>query len=675
MSQHTQKSPKKTNKLIHEKSPYLLQHAQNPVDWYPWDSEAFKRAEKEDKPVFLSIGYSTCHWCHVMEKESFEDKKVAALLNSSYIAVKVDREERPDIDNVYMEICQLLTGRGGWPLTIIMTPDKKPFFAGTYIPKENRFGQTGLIDLLQRIGVLWQDQKIKLSESAEKIVRSLQSPIRKTNKSDLGIQTLHSAFQHLSKSFDDLYGGFGQSPKFPTPHQLFFLFRYWNRTKNLHALKMAEKTLQHMRLGGIFDHIGYGFHRYSTDNRWLLPHFEKMLYDQALLAIAYTEAYQITKKEEYRITAEKILAYSMRDMQSPQGGFFSAEDADSEGEEGKYYIWTLEEIKQILTPEEADLAVLAFNIKKEGNYQDEAAQRKTGLNILHLNRTEKQLSVELELQQKDLAIKLGLIRKKLYQKRNARIKPLKDDKILSDWNGLMIAALAKAAQTFNKPDLAHAACKAADFILEFMQEEDGSLLHRHRKGDSSIKAYADDYHFWDDESGGLFFTPADGESLLVRKKEIYDGALPSANSVAMLNLLRLARMTANPDLEIKASQISYSFSNEVSRYPSAYTQFLCALDFALGPTSEIVIVGDSRSNDTKEMLYDIHTEFLPHKVLLFLPKEKKSPGIFHLVSFIKNYKTLEGKATAYVCLQQTCKKPTTDREEMLSFLDIKKEFQ
>jgi uncharacterized protein YyaL (SSP411 family) len=707
MRKKTSRSEKRTNRLIHEKSPYLLQHAQNPVDWYPWGQEAFIKAEKQNKPVFLSIGYSTCHWCHVMEKESFEDASVAALLNSSFIPVKVDREERPDVDGVFMSVCQLLTGRGGWPLTIIMTPDKKPFFAGTYIPQENRFGQTGLIDLLQKIAVLWGDQNIKISESADKITAALLSSAKEQPKSELSINTLHSAYQQLSKSFDDLYGGFGQSPKFPTPHHFFFFFRYWKRTKEPHALEMAEKTLQRMRLGGIFDHIGYGFHRYSTDNRWLLPHFEKMLYDQALIAMAYTEAFQITQNKKYKDTAEKVLAYVLRDMQSSDGGFLSAEDADSEGEEGKFYVWTSEEIKQCLSPSEADLALHVFNINKDGNYQDKARQKKSGLNIPHLTGSENKISSELNIAHEIFIDKLENIRSKLHEKRNSRIKPFKDDKILTDWNGLMIAALAKAAQAFCRSDLALAACNAANFILNAMKKEDGSLLHMYRKGNSSIKGYADDYafmtwglldlfeatgksaylkeasnlnsyllhHFWDSENGGFYFTPDDGESLLVRKKEIYDGALPSSNSAAMMNIIRLARMTSNPDLETKANQISLSFSFDVSRYPSAYAYFLCALDFAIGPTYEIVIVGDSRDEDTKKMLQDIQLSFLPQKVLLFVPMEMENPEIAHLIPFTEKYKALEEKATAYICFQQACNKSTTDRKEMLSFLGIKKEFQ
>jgi uncharacterized protein YyaL (SSP411 family) len=432
-----------------------------------------------------------------------------------------------------------------------------------------------------------------------------------------------------------------------------------------------------------------------------------MLYDQALIALAYAEAYQITKKNEYRKTAEKTLDYVLRDMQSSEGGFFSAEDADSEGIEGKYYVWTLEEIKGCLSESEADLAFRIFNIKKDGNYLDESSQKKTGQNIPHLIKSEKQISLELNIPFDLFMEKLEVIRNKLFQKRNSRIKPLKDDKILTDWNGLMIAALAKAAQAFSRADFTSAACSAADFILGSMKREDGALFHRYREGNSSIKAYADDYafmtwglldlfeitgensylkaalelnnylldHFWDSEKGGLYFTSDDGETLLVRKKEIYDGALPSANSAVLMNIIRLARMTSDPDLEKKADQISRSFSTDVSRYPSAYTQFLCALDFVLGPTSEIVIVGNPEREDTKNMLQDIHTAFLPQKVLLFVPDNKEIPGISHLAPFTKNYKAIDGKATAYVCFQQTCKKPTTDRKELHSFLGIKKEFQ
>ncbi|MFX0141691.1 MAG: thioredoxin domain-containing protein, partial [Candidatus Hodarchaeota archaeon] len=442
------------NKLKTEKSPYLLQHAKNPVDWYPWGEEAFEKAKEEDKPIFLSIGYSTCHWCHVMAHESFEDDQVAELMNEVFVSIKVDREERPDIDKIYMTICQMITGSGGWPLTIIMTPEKKPFFAGTYFPKQTRFGRIGLIDLIKRIQDLWNNQKSELVNSADQITFSLQNIDQESPGEKFSESTIKRAYKQLSMQFDNVNGGFGNRPKFPTPHNLIFLLRYWKRTGDKKALEMVEKSLQAMRKGGIYDHIGFGFHRYSTDSIWLVPHFEKMLYDQALIAIAYIETYQATKNQLYRNTAKEIFSYVLRDMISVEGGFYSAEDADSEGEEGKFYVWSKDEIEKILEKEELGLATKIFNIEESGNYLEETSGKKTGNNILHLkNFPEKKIQVEIEK-----------IRSKLYISRKKRIYPHKDDKVLTDWNGLMIAALAKGAIALQEEKYLQAAKKATNFI-------------------------------------------------------------------------------------------------------------------------------------------------------------------------------------------------------------------
>jgi uncharacterized protein YyaL (SSP411 family) len=537
-----------TNRLSREKSPYLFQHASNPVDWYPWGEEAFKKAKKEDLPIFLSIGYSTCHWCHVMEKESFEDKDVARLMNEHFVSIKVDREERPDIDNVYMKICQMITGRGGWPLTILMTPDKKPFFAGTYLPKRRRFNQIGMMDLIPRIGELWKTQRRDLLASAEKIVLALGQQSSQSSAGRINESALNLAFQQLIRGFDAHYGGFSQAPKFPTPHNISFLLRYWKRTGNDSALHMVDKTLQALQTGGIFDHLGYGFHRYSTDGSWLLPHFEKMLYDQALLAIAYTECHSATKNDLYRKTAEKIFSYVLRDMTSTNGAFYSAEDADSEGEEGKFYTWQWRELETQLGDEGLKLASEVFNVQKSGNFSDEATGTKTGANILHLTQSLDDIASELKISVKDLEKKMESLRKKLFAIREKRERPLRDDKILTDWNGLMIAALAIASRAFHRQDYREAANKASDFIISNMRLKDGQLLHRHREGESKILAYADDYafliwgqielyeasfeerhlrdaialqdtfisHFWDEKDGAFFFTSASIDPLFVR---------------------------------------------------------------------------------------------------------------------------------------------------------------
>ena len=698
-----QKKEKFTNRLIHEKSPYLLQHAHNPVDWHPWGKEAFERAKKENKPVFLSIGYATCHWCHVMERESFEDSEVAKLMNDAFISIKVDREERPDIDTVYMRVCQILTGSGGWPLTIFLTPDKKPFFASTYIPKENRFGRIGMLELIPRIQEVWENNRAKLETSADKIITSLQESSASSQGKDLKEDTLDAAYHQLEQQFDSEHGGFGISPKFPAPHTLLFLLRYWKRTGNDNALHLVEKTLQFMRRGGLFDHIGYGFHRYSTDDQWLVPHFEKMLYDQALLAMAYTEAFQATRNNDYKNTAKEIFAYVLRDMTSPEGAFYSAEDADSEGEEGKFYIWTSDELEKILSQEEVDLALRVFNVEKAGNFAEEASGRKTGANILHLKKPLVEIASELKLSPEALSQHLESIRASLFETREKRVRPLKDDKILVDWNGLMIAALAKAAVALDEPTYVSSARKATDFILNNMRNKQGRLFHRNLEGQSSITAFLDDYvfliwglielyevtfdprllkealelnevlieHFWDDNDGGFYFTPDDGEKLPLRQKELYDGAIPSGNSVEMYNLFRLARLTANPELEEKASQTGRIYSKDIELSPSAFTQMMAAVSFGIGPTYEVVIVGNTEADDTKAMLKALRTEFVPNKVILFVPTDKDPSAIFQMAPFTSRMTSIEGKATAYVCQDYTCQQPTTKIESMLQSIGLK----
>jgi uncharacterized protein YyaL (SSP411 family) len=691
------------NRLINETSPYLRQHADNPVDWYPWGLEAFEKAQREDKPIFLSIGYSTCHWCHVMAHESFEHPEVARLMNETFVSIKVDREERPDIDNVYMSACQVMTGSGGWPLTIIMTPDKKPFFAATYIPREGRFGLIGMMELIPHIREIWATRRSEALNLSDKIAAELQRTSQDTPGEELDEATLELTYEQLAERFDGQHGGFSGAPKFPTPHNLLFLLRYWKRSGNKAALDMVEKTLQAMRSGGIYDHVGFGFHRYSTDSQWLVPHFEKMLYDQAMLAMAYTEAYQATGKEDYQKTAREIFTYVLRDMTAPEGGFYSAEDADSEGKEGKFYLWTQEEARQALGNEEADFVAQVFNIEKDGNFAEQASGKKSGANILHLRKSLGELASDLNLSQHALQKHLEVIRQKLFAYREKRIHPMKDDKILTDWNSLMIAALAKGAQAFDEPQYAEAAQRTADFILGNMRKPDGRLWHRYRDDQVGIEANLDDYaflvwglielyeaifdaghlefalelsgdmvrHFWDEDGGGLYLTPDDGENLLVRKKEVYDGAIPSGNSVAMLNLLRLGRMTATFGLEEKAARIGDAFSGSVKQSPSAYTQLMVALNFGIGPCYEVVIAGNAQAQDTEAMVKALRTRFLPNKVVLLNPNERESPEIAKLAEFTKNQSSIEGKATAYVCLNYSCQSPTTDINKMLELLNAR----
>ncbi len=692
-----------TNKLAHEKSPYLLQHAKNPVNWYPWGDEAFEKAHEENKPIFLSIGYSTCHWCHVMAHESFEDPQVAKLMNEVFVSIKVDKEERPDIDKIYMTVCQLMTNSGGWPLTIIMTPDKKPFFAGTYFPKESRFGRVGLVDLINRVKELWRDKKDEIYKTSDQITTALLDITVENPGLKLDEKTLQKAFNNLGSRFDEKNGGFGSAPKFPTPHNFLFLLRFWKRTGNGDALRMVEKTLQAMRNGGIYDHVGFGFHRYSTDARWLVPHFEKMLYDNALLALAYLEVYQATKNPFYSKTAIEIFTYILRDMTSPEGGFYSAEDADSEGEEGKFYIWTPREIDDLLDKDEADLIKKVFNIEEAGNYLEEASKKKTGSNILHLKESLSSLAKELNFEEQDLRVKLEEFRAKLFNIRVKRIHPHKDDKILTDWNGLMIAALARGAEILCEPLYLKAAEKAAKFILANLRKPNRRLLHRYRNGSKEIDAYLDDYaffiwgllelyestfdnfylktaielnkaqidHFWDNNIGGFFFTADDGEQLLVRQKDIYDGAIPSGNSVSMLNLLKLAQLTWNHDLEQKADYLSRVFAESVNNNTSAYSYLMVAIDFAVGPTYTLVIAGDTTSEDTKEMLNAIREKFIPNKSLIFLPTNQSSPEIIDIAEFAKYYEKVDGKTAAYVCINQTCKPATNQINKMLELLNSK----
>ncbi len=684
------------NRLANENSPYLLQHADNPVDWYPWGDEAFEKARSENKPIFLSIGYSTCHWCHVMEHESFEDDSVAALMNDAFVSIKVDREERPDLDNIYMTAARLLKNRGGWPLTILMTPDKKPFFAATYIPKESQYGRVGMLDFIPQVKEVWQNQNDDIIKSADQLVTALQKSSRYTQTGQLDKEVLNQAFQQFSSSYDEQYGGFGSSPKFPTPHNFLYLLRYWKRSGDPKALEMVEKTLQAMRRGGIYDHVGYGFHRYSTDREWLLPHFEKMLYDQALLAMAFVETYQVTGKDEYAQTAREIFEYIIRDMTDPKGGFYSAEDADSEGEEGKFYVWNEDEVKQVLGEEDGELFLEVYNFQSNGNFNEQATGKETGDNIIYLTKAWPELAKDMGFSRSELQTKMNSALKRLFDVREKRIHPYKDDKILTDWNGLMIAALAMGGRVLDEPRYQKAAERAADFIIENMRDKKGRLMHRYRGGEAGIESNLDDHafliwglielyetgfdvkylksaleindkmitHFWDDLNNGFYFSADDGEQLLVRQKEIYDGAVPSGNSVAAYNLLRLGRITANSELEKKAELIGNLFLNEVKRAPTGFTMLLIALDFGTGSSYEIVISGNDGADDTKEMIKILNTRFLPNKVVVFRP-DVDSPEIAELAEYIDTQAAINGKATIYVCRNYACGLPTTNIDEML----------
>jgi uncharacterized protein YyaL (SSP411 family) len=691
----------KFNRLIHESSPYLLQHAANPINWFPWGQEAFETAKREDKPIFVSIGYSTCHWCHVMERESFSDKEVAELLNKNFIAIKVDREERPDIDSVYMTVTQALTGSGGWPMTIFMTPDKKPFYAGTYFPKHQRWGRPGMMELLPKIAEAWRNDRQKVLTSADQITQHVIRLSSRQPGTKLDQEILGQARQFFVQAYDPEYGGFVKSPKFPSPHQLNFLLRRYYHTRDKQALAMVEKTLTQMRLGGIYDQLGFGFHRYSTDARWLVPHFEKMLYDQAMLIMAYTEAYQATGKAFYAMVAEEIITYVLRDMTSAQGGFYSAEDADSEGIEGKFYLWTPKEIKTLLGEKDAALFNQVFNVKDGGNFEDAGPGHHIDQNILHLQKPLPELAKEVGIPENQLNKQLEVSRQILFDARQKRIHPFKDDKILTDWNGLMIAALAKAGYVLDKQAYTTAASTAADFILQNLTADNGRLLKSYRKGKAGSAAHLNDYafmvwglielyqatykanyladaitlneqmlaHFWDEQNGGLYITADDGEELLVRSKEIYDGAIPSGNSVAVYNLLRLAHMTGKTDYMEKAEGIIKAFSDPVKQYPAGHSQLMVALEYALNPNYEVVIVGEPQKQDTRLMLAALRRPFIPEKIVLFRTTDKSTArAITEIAPFTRSMATRNGQATAYVCQKFACRLPTTSIDQMLDNL-------
>ena len=687
-----------SNLLIDENSPYLLQHARNPVNWYPWCEEAIKKAKREERPIFLSIGYATCHWCHVMAHESFEDEEVARILNKYYIAIKVDREERPDIDKIYMSVCQALTGRGGWPLTILMTPEGKPFFAGTYLPKTGRMGMTGLIDILNQIAAMWKKDRARILKTGQKITNAIKpgsnpdSPVHVVS-----VDTLKKGYSQLASRFDPKWGGFGAAPKFPTPHQLTFLLRWYRRSADPDALKMVEKSLDKMRHGGIYDQIGSGFHRYSVDEEWLVPHFEKMLYDQAMLAMAYIEAFQVTEEARFGKVAREIFDYVLRDMTAPEGGFYCAEDADSEGREGLFYVWTPEEIKGYLGDVTGDLFCRFYDITEKGNFEDGKSIPHMPLTLQAFARKEGMDPAKLNTVLKDAGKRLFDIRKK-------RVHPLKDDKILTSWNGLMIAALAKGYQALGDEPLAEAARNSTEFILKNLRRGDGRLLRRYRNGEAAYPGYLDDYAFmvwglielyeatfeviyletaialnrdmidifWDKKGGGLYFTGKGNEALITKSKEIYDGALPSGNSVAALNFLRLGRMTGATDLEEKAEQLTANFSREVTTQPIGYTQFLSALEFMLGPTQEIVIAGDLGLDSTKDMVRVVRGRFLPNKVVLLNQNGPDGKRLEALSPFAGKMHPINQKSTVYVCEQYACKVPVTDAGTLEELFDLKR---
>ena len=681
------------NRLISEKSPYLQQHANNPVDWYPWGDEAFAKARAEDKPIFLSAGYSTCHWCHVMERESFENDEIASLLNSLFVPIKVDREERPDVDRIYMTYVQAATGSGGWPMSVFLTPDLKPFFGGTYFAPDDRYGRPGFGVLLQRIAEAWKNDHARIIETSSDALSQLARHIGVDSEPGrTPDQTVFdSTFQYFRRSFDSTHGGFGDAPKFPRPVVFNFLLRYFKRTGRQEALDMTLDTLRAMANGGMHDQLGGGFHRYSVDERWFVPHFEKMLYDQAQLAVSYLEAFQITHDTFYAGVARSTLDYVLRDMTHPEGAFYSAEDADSvidpahpeEKGEGAFYIWTAEELQTTLGSVLYAPFAKHYGVEDNGNVYHDPHDEFTGKNILYLR----------EKPDPYVASQLAEAKAKLLEVRSQRIRPHLDDKILTAWNGLMISAFAKAAQILDEPRYLAVAQRATQFIVARMFDpRSQTLLRRYRDGDAAIPGFLDDYAFliaalgdlydadfdpdhiqlalsliskmrdlFEDSKQGAFFSTAEGDtSLVLRLKDDYDGAEPSGNSVALLDLLRLAHITDQPVLRQSADGTLRALASKISAQPVAVPQMLVALDYYASPPREVVIVGARDSEPTRAFLRALRARFLPHTITLLIDSAETRRKLAALFPAATSMHEINGQPTAYVCQNYACELPTND---------------
>lgn len=680
------------NHLKGEKSPYLLQHVHNPVDWYPWGEEAFRKAQMENKPIFLSIGYSTCHWCHVMEKESFEDPEVASEMNRVFVSIKVDREERPDVDSVYMTASQVMTGTGGWPLNMILTPDRKPVFAFTYIPKESRRGNIGMIDLCRQVGELWSEGPENILSRSQEVMDGITraTALKKNSRKLNDIQDI--VIDALKSSFDSENGGFGSAPKFPSAHNLLFLLDRYHHTGEIELLEMVEKTLKGMRMGGIFDHIGYGFHRYSTDPSWILPHFEKMLYDQAMLIMIYSEAYSATGNKFYRNTVLEVADFLRNEMMSSEGGFFSALDADSEGEEGKYYTWSMNDILMALGPEDGNIFCEFYNVERNGNYQDEATGRSLQKNILYSTTTPEEFASSHGMKTGDLERILEKSRKTLAAIRSRRPRPHLDDKILCDTNGLAVAALSIAYRRTGEEDLIDMAEKAALFMLEKLYSN-GHLLHRYRDSEAAINGFLDDYaftifgflelyfstfknsyleaalklqetldkEFWDTSGKGYFQTPDSGEELFTRPKEGHDGAIPGGNSVEIENMVRLSRITANPLLKERAADIAETFSGDIEAVPMFHSYMAMSIGKVIG-RGYLLKVWKSHPD-----LADIKNKFWEH----YLPEvdvailDPASEGILEKSEVATGNVPSEAEKQILACTDSECLKPAHTLDEIL----------
>jgi uncharacterized protein YyaL (SSP411 family) len=688
-------SPLYTNRLILETSPYLLQHAHNPVDWRPWGDEAFEIARKLARPVLLSVGYSTCHWCHVMERESFEDLEIATYINANYVAIKVDREERPDVDAVYMRVLQMLTGRGGWPMTILLTPERQPLFAGTYFPARDgdRGAGAGLLTVLTRIRDRFAREGDVMAKEAASVSRRLQAASTPRPPGDLpATHMITAASRELSATFDTLFGGFGRAPKFPRSNTLEFLLRYHRRTKDPDALHMAVYTLERMAAGGMHDQIGGGFHRYATDARWLVPHFEKMLYDNALLTVAYLEGYQLTGRRDFLAVATKTLDYVMREMTDVEGGFYSATDADSKGpagvdEEGRFFTWTPAEVREVVVHGDMDLVLQTYGITDAGNFEN-------GRSIVHAASALDVVARRLGIPPDTAARKLESARAALYRARAQRTPPARDEKIIAGWNGLMISAFARGALVAGDADYTERARAAASFIVTRMLDADGRLARVWKDGHARYDSVLDDYAYviagfldlfevsaeprwfeaavalqrrmdeeFTDPAGGYFLTAKEREGLLVRLKPDYDSASPSGNSVAALNLLRLSELTDDQNYRRLAEKLFRSFAQPLSERPSSLAKMLCALDWYLDKPKEIVIVLPDYETEVSRFVRRLGGLFLPNRTLVVAGHGEHAKKIAELIPLAEGKETVDDVTTAYVCENHVCKKPTSDPDE------------
>ncbi|MFI5253588.1 MAG: thioredoxin domain-containing protein [Bacteroidota bacterium] len=698
------------NRLIHEKSPYLLQHAYNPVDWYPWGEEAFAKARQEDKPIFLSIGYSTCYWCHVMERESFENNDIAGLMNEHLVCIKLDREERPDIDHVYMTAVQALTGSGGWPMSVFLTHDLKPFFGGTYFPPEDRHGRPGFPTLVMKISELWHTDRKKIIESSEEITEQLRTIGAAPAGTDLpGNEVFDFAFEKFHGRFDKIFGGFGGAPKFPRPVCINFLFQYYARTGNEDALNDNLFTLRRMAEGGMYDHLGGGFHRYSVDEQWRVPHFEKMLYDQGQLVNVYIDAYKITKDDFFKDIAEDVLRYVLRNMTDPGGGFYSAEDAESaftaenphNKEEGVYYLWTKQEIEGRLPAAESKIFCYRYGVKETGNALHDPQSVFKGKNILYIAHSLEETANTFGLTVDEIKHILSEGKLRLYSKRGKRPRPHLDDKILTAWNGLMISAFARACQAFGKSEYLHAALGAARFISTHLYDgTKGTLRRRYRDGEARFEGTLQDYAFFtmglldlyeasfdtrwidlainitkkqlelfgDELHGGFFDSHAKDSGLILKTKEDYDGAEPAGNSIAALNLLRLGQLTDNNTWRKLAGKTIMAFGARIEHSPDILPQMLLTLDWIDGSSHEIVIVGNTDDAATRELIQAVHSQFISNKILILLDSDHNRKYLESYLPFLEGMNTIDGKAAAYVCQNYACNLPTTDTEEVRKLL-------